>query len=530
MSWEQAIFLSCGALVCAVCYTLCSPTLFGILQQEEYHSRALYKWYFRRGNLLFRRYSLLAVILFLLVALFNLTFSFAGVRLTNLISVLPFVGGCMLFRFSDTRALKVPVVYTNRMKRLIGCYAVLLAALSFGVETGLFFAAEAIGHSLAGVFRFVPVTLLPLLFPILLATANFFMKGFELPRNHRFIVKATKKLAGSDCIKVGITGSYAKTSVKHMASAVLSRKFSVVATPASFNTPIGIARAIDEGGLDCEVYLAEMGARKEGDIAELCDMVRPDYAIVTGVCCQHLESFGSLEAIVREKSVLARRAPKGCVLGKSCVGMREDAVKEGVDFAAEDVICTAEDTRFTLRLKEERIPVKTSLLGAHAAQDIALAAALAHMLGMTAQEIAEGIDLIEPIPHRLQKLTGGNGVHILDDSYNSNVEGAKDAVATLRLFGGKKYVVTPGLVELGQLEEKENGALGALFVGLDGIILVGQTLVLSVREGYLKAGGDDGKLRVVSTLKKAQELIAEELSAGDCVLFLNDLPDKYLRG
>ncbi len=526
MTFEQYAYISCGALVCAFLFTLCSSSLLGILQQEEYRSRALFKWYFRRGNLLLRRYSLLALILFLLVALLCIIFSFLGATYAGLVSSLALIGGCALFRFSDTRALKVPVVRTNRMLRLIVAYFILLFGVCFGLTIGLFYAGEAIGYQLAKVFRFVPVTLFPLFFPLILASANFLMKGFETSRNRIFINRATKALAQSNCIRVGITGSFAKTSVKHVLKDILSQKYAVIATPASFNTPIGIARAVNGGGLDCEIFIAEMGARNTGDIRELCDMVCPDYGIVTGVCCQHLESFGTFDAIVREKGVLARRVKKGCVLGSSCAQMKEDGYLEGRDFCVENVVRTTTDTSFTLRFGEEVLPVTTKLLGNNAAQDVALAAALAKMLGMSLEEIAKGIENVAPIAHR-QQLIEENGVYILDDSYNSNVEGAKDAIATLRLFEGKKWVVTPGLVELGQLEQKENKALGSLLAGLDGVILVGETLVLAVREGYLEAGGEDGKLRVVSTLKKAQEILGQELSAGDCVLFLNDLPDKY---
>ena len=78
------------------------------------------------------------------------------------------------------------------------------------------------------------------------------------------------------------------------------------------------------------------------------------------------------------------------------------------------------------------------------------------------------------------------------------------------------------------MEEQENARLGAQFVGLEGVILVGETRVLSVRQGYLEAGGEEARLKVVSSLQKAQEILAEELAAGDAVLFLNDLPDKYV--
>lgn len=119
-------------------------------------------------------------------------------------------------------------------------------------------------------------------------------------------------------------------------------------------------------------------------------------------------------------------------------------------------------------------------------------------------------------------------MHILDDSYNSNIQGAQNAVETLRLFPGKKAVITPGLVELGVLEGEANEALGASLVGLDAVILVGETLVLSVRKGYLEAGGEEEKLHLASTLEKATELLSQTLTAGDSVLFLNDLPDVYL--
>ena len=97
----------------------------------------------------------------------------------------------------------------------------------------------------------------------------------------------------------------------------------------------------------------------------------------------------------------------------------------------------------------------------------------------------------------------------------------------LKSFGGKKTVVTPGLVELGILDHEENAALGAKLVGFDRVILVGDTLVGYIREGYLGAGGDPEKLTVVPTLFKAEELLSGNLKKGDAVLFLNDLPDVY---
>lgn len=519
--------VAAGAVICAFFGVLCSVSMMGILQQSGYSDKGFFKWYFRYGNMTPGRNALLSLTLLLTVALFNLCFSFTGYVWANVISMIPFVGLSIVYFLSSKRAVKVPLRCTNRMKRLAVCYFLFLFALSFGAGVGLTFAAMRVDSDIYYLFRYIFLCLLPNFFPFILAAANGVMLVYELPHNRAYIRRAKKGFSESAAIKVGVTGSFGKTTVKNIACAILSVKYRVIATPASYNTPIGMGRAIKETGLDCDIFLAEMGARKEGDIAELCDMVAPEYGIVTGICSQHLQTFGSMDAIVKEKSVLASRVKKGCVVGASAyaVGIEGDLV-EGRDFGAEDVVCTTEGTEFTLRLGKERIRLKTQLMGRHSAQDIALGAALAGMMGLTAAEIAEGVSRIRPVPHRLQKLTL-NGLTILDDSYNSNVEGAKSAVETLRLFGGKKYIVTPGLVELGGLEGKANEALGTSLAGLDSVILVGETLVLSVRTGYLAAGGDADKIRVVPTLKDAQKILGEELGAGDCVLFLNDLPDLY---
>ena len=145
---------------------------------------------------------------------------------------------------------------------------------------------------------------------------------------------------------------------------------------------------------------------------------------------------------------------------------------------------------------------------------------------MTVDEIASAIDGIDYIEHRLQLIESG-GVNILDDGYNSNVKGARAALKVLKYFDGRKIVVTPGLVELGVLEEDENSALGKELVGFDLVILVGDTLVKFVENGYKAGGGDMEKIKIKPNLASAQEELKGYLHSGDTVLFLNDLPDIY---
>ena len=500
----------------------------GIMQQEHYKSGAYLKWYFKRGNITRQRVELLSLSLLLLLSLFNVCFSSPGYQGANLTALAPFL---FLFFFyylvQEKHALKVKTAVTPRVIRLGVCTFLFVSVLSVGICLGMAALADFANMGWLYLLRFVPVSLVPLVAPLVLALANAFMSVFETVNGKRYIKKAKKILEESDCIKVGITGSFGKTSVKNFAKTILSERFQVIATPASYNTPLGIARTVNEQGVSCNIFLAEMGARYRGDISELCEIVQPTYGVVTGICNQHLETFQTLENIRAEKGVLAEYCTFA-VLGKSAEGLAEGegVFVEDKDFGARNIVLGTEGTSFDLQLGGQTIPVKTRLLGRHAAEDIALAAALAYLLGEEIDTIAKGIAKIEPVEHRLQLLQGVNGVNVLDDAYNSNVAGASNALEVLRLFKGEKFVVTPGIVELGEMRNEENEKLGAGLVGFN-VILVGETLVKSVHNGYIAAGGDAERIVTVPTLQKAQELLAQRLKQGDTVLFLNDLPDAF---
>lgn len=306
-----------------------------------------------------------------------------------------------------------------------------------------------------------------------------------------------------------------------------TKKYRVLSTPRSHNTPLGIALSINNADLEnYDIFVAEMGARHLGDIAGLCDICPPDYSLITGICPQHLESFKSIENIVAAKSEILSATKQVAVIADDCYDMFEShCAKERANCVSE-VKCGCEGTEFTLTLGKNSAQVKTKLLGAHAAQNIALAAQLAFALGMDFEDIVSAAEELDYIEHRLQ-LIQNNGVNILDDGYNSNVKGAAAALEVLRTFNGRKIAVTPGLVELGVLEASENKELGKRLVGLDKVILVGDTLIAPVKEGYLEGGGKEENLSIKPNLAQAQGELKDYLKQGDTVLFLNDLPDIY---
>ena len=520
-----------ASVVVSLLLCLSTVKMLGIMQQGAYKNTAFWKWLKRKDNLLFNRLAVLSLCLALATTVTSLCFSFLGVEWALLCSALPFFVLLLVFGKADGRfALKVPATRTGRYLRLIGVYCLYTAILSYAFISGLYFLAVWNGSALYHLIAYVPFAVMPMLLPALLCLANLTTRPFENARNAKFVKRAGQVLDEAQMITVGVVGSYGKTTVKNLLKTILSEKYTVVVTPSSFNTPTGIARTVfSEDFANKKVFIAEMGARKAGDIKELCAIVKPNYGVFTGVCRQHIETFGSLDNVYKEKSEILACGAKKIVCGNS-LKERVGEPTDGVTFACEveNLRLDGTQTAFTLTLGEEKIEVLTALLGRSGAEDIALAATLAYEMGLTVEEIQRGIAKIQPIPHRLQ-LIQENGVYILDDGYNCNIIGAKSALEVLSMFHGRKCVVTPGIIECGILERELNGELGKTIAkgSYDKVILVGDTLVGAVKDGYVAEKGNTEKLSTVKTLGEAQTLLSEWIQEGDCVLFLNDLPDAY---
>lgn len=529
------LFISVPKTIECVVYTVIFTLLFcgcfyrlsGILQSAGYSCKKLFGWAAKKGNLTFGKHVLLAMLCALSSAVISLCFSFAG-EWSAVCGLAAFVIFFPLFIWADNRvALRIPVTFTPRLKRLTAVLVVIIAALVYVFVCLLNFADFVWGNSVFTILRYVPLAVFPLLMLPLLSLANLIAKIYEAPHNRGFVKKAKRKLENSPVKIIGITGSYGKTSTKVILSSILSEKFRVLSTPRSHNTPMGLALTINSNDLESyDIFIAEMGARHLGDIAELCEFCPPDTAVITGICLQHLESFGTLENIVKAKGEILSGAGKA-VIADDCVELFQAyPCTKYIPDCVSDVKCGCDGSTFTLTFDGESVASSTKLLGAHAVSNISLAAEVAHLFGMSAEEIASAVEKLDYIEHRLQLIKSG-GVNILDDGYNSNVKGAAAALEVLKSFSGGKIVVTPGLVELGLLEEKENYALGEKLAGFDKVILVGETLVKPVHNGYIAAGGDAQKICIVPTLSSAQEELKGCLHDGDTVLFLNDLPDVY---
>ncbi|NJL93451.1 MAG: hypothetical protein HC915_06830 [Anaerolineae bacterium] len=182
------------------------------------------------------------------------------------------------------------------------------------------------------------------------------------------------------------------------------------------------------------------------------------------------------------------------------------------------------------RQSEARVPFQAALVGLHNVTNILLASAVAVECGLSLAEIAARVATLEPSEHRLNIRKLETGALIIDDAYSANPVGALSALEVLKLHQvGRRIVITPGMVELGPLQDEENERLGTHIAAVaSDIILVGIEQTRPLQRGIAAAGFDPSHLQVVDTFEAARQWFQAQVGRNDAVLFLNDLPDTYL--
>ena len=429
------------------------------------------------------------------------------------------------------RHAKIPLKITGRILRL------------FCVELALI--------TLAYLFKFndncyiIKPCILTIISPFICLVANFLLTPVEEIGRRRYINSAKKILESCpDLIIIGITGSYGKTSMKTYLYELLSKKYEVLKTPENYNTPLGIARTIKtELKPTHEIFICEMGAMWRGEIAECCELANPKLGIITSIGPQHLQTFGSLNNIIETKFELATAIQQnnGTVFlnfdneniakHKTSANVLKYGVKtKKLNYKAENLKTEEAGQSFTFVDKDGSFNCETTLLGEHNIENLTGAIAVARYLGVSEKDIQFTVKRIKSAPHRLELNTHGN-VNIIDDSYNSNPVSATLAVNTLCKFSGKHIVITPGLIELGDDEERYNQELGEHIAAQnpDYVYLVGKaSQAAAVEAGLMAKKFSAHNIQFVNSPQEAVNYAkarypAEKLN----ILLLNDLPDNY---
>lgn len=534
------------SLVNALLLFLVSFKFLLVLQQSGYRRKPYFTWLSNKQTPYRSRLMLLCMLAFLFFLVLNA--SFAPVISNN--AVTSYIGFAsytvfLLLYFQSEKSVnaKIPLNKTKRLVRLSITFILVSALLTFAGVSVLNIVAFYIASPIVSLLRYSLICLMPIFTPRILSLANLINQPFENSIKKGYVRRAKLKLDQSNVIKIAITGSYAKTSVKEILKAILEQKFRVLSSPLSYNTPQGIALTVNKLDSTHDVFIAEMGARFSGDIKELTKLVNPDYALLTGVNNQHLETFKTLENVKRTKNELFENLKEGGVaffcsdngiskeLCGEFKGERYLAGTSGEDnlvFASE-VELNKSGVTFTLNVRGEQ-PVKctTVLLGRHNVSNICLASAVAYKLGMSPNEIAMGINRIKSVGHRLELMPNSKGVIIIDDSYNSNVDGFKMAMEVLDSFEGRKIILTPGLVELGKDENLFNYEMGKEMAShADKVIIIGTHNAEMLIKGLVDGGFNREDIMFSKNLSRGNEELNSIIKSGDVVLFENDLPDNY---
>ncbi len=523
--------------ITAVLMVLASRQTVHMLQLEGYRNKNLFRWLFCHAAQVYKT-PVIAALFGLLLVPANLLpgisqFVFYAFAAAYAAIILVYT------RNTQLKNPKKPLVYTGRVKRLL----VFLSVINLAAAAGLLLLDLSFLHDT--VFAGMPLFLLMPTVGFGTAAANLVAAPLEAAVRRWYYNDAKRKLKQrDDLIRIGITGSFGKTSCKYILGTILSEKYDVLVPPSSYNTTMGVTRVIREQMQSSnQVLIAEMGARHIGDIKEICNLVKPQYGLLTSVGAQHLETFGSMENIAETKyELIEGLAEGGCSFFPSdsdiCRKLFEKTQCEkymfGIEFEGE-VYARAENiktgsfgSRFDLVISGERIACETKLLGKHNIANITGCAAVAKRLGLSADEIRLGIRKTAPIEHRLQLFPTRNGITVIDDAFNANPSGVRAAMEVLLTFEGRKIVVTPGLVELGEREADENRAFGKVMAGVADIVyLVGRKHTKPIYDGLLEGGFERNNIFVFSSLSDAAEMLWRNARAGDVVIFENDLPDNY---
>ncbi len=423
---------------------------------------------------------------------------------------------------------KKPLVFTARVKRMI---------VSFAIISGILFALES--------FFFKSIVIYPIMgfLPVfVIIAANFINKPIEKAVCNHYINEAKAKIAALPNLTViGITGSYGKTSTKFYLQKLLSSKYNVLMTPESYNTTMGVVKTVREQ-LDAtyDIFICEMGAKNVGEIKEICDIVKPKYGIITSIGPAHLESFGSIENIIKTKFELCDALPEDGVIFLNGDNeyiknhkINKKAIYYGTDnteleIFANNISVSDKGTTFTANTAEDTFSYDTKILGRHSVVNIMGCIAASRFLGCTKEQLILPIKRLETAPHRLELRSVGE-ITIIDDAFNSNPSGSRAALDVLASFDGIRIMITPGMVELGTKEDEYNREFGKYAADkCDYVLLVGHRITKSIAHGLSDMNYPEDRVFTFAKFSEAIEYARRiELGKKKYILLENDLPDNY---
>ncbi len=503
-------------------------TYLHIFQQDDYDGKRFVSWLVKHRNF-DRKATLCAFVLAFPATLLGI---FAGIFKMTAALAIAVIGWCE----RDPREHgKKKLAMTARATRIAWIAESLLA-----IACAVFIATDASLFLWALLVQAVPFALV---------AANAIAKPFETRVQKVFWDEAHQRLLDLKPFTIGITGSFGKTSTKHILAHVLSQFGPTLATPGSINTAMGIARVVRETLTPHhKFFICEMGAYGPGSIKALCDLAPPDAAVITSIGHAHYERYKTLDAVAQAKSELPEAAFKKngwAVIASDTLELdytrnlvetnRSKVLLVGNHTADDvrvlDVNQTAEGITAHVDYKGATYVLKAPLFGLHHAANMALAFGVACRIGMEPALVVAALRTTPQIRHRLEVTHQTSGAIVIDDAYNSNPAGFAAALETLSLLGQnrRRILISPGMIEMGTAHNSEHAKIGQLAAKHADIFLpVSPLRITAMVEAFRKEA--PSKLVVpCTTFADAQKWLGDNMAYNDIVLLENDLPDLYER-
>jgi len=273
---------------------------------------------------------------------------------------------------------------------------------------------------------------------------------------------ATEYAKQIKCPIIGITGSNGKTTTKDLLNHVMSAHQKVMCTSGNYNSTIGLPISIFSITGDEDLCILEMGASEPGEIAELCNIANPTMGLITNVSVTHTENLGNIENVAKTKSALFSSLPNDGFAfinydDKYISTFTTNARQVTYSFTSEaDFYGEYANGSLDLNNFEISIPCTSQIM----AQNILAIFSIAHSLGIIPEDIATSVNTFE-LPKGRGKILNHNGITIIDDTYNANLESAKAGINTLaQYFGKRKIAIMGDMFELGEMAIEHHRELG----------------------------------------------------------------------
>ena len=394
--------------------------------------------------------------------------------------------GRFIAHFQEGQAFKKIISSLWRLKYPKFTSKAIVIAL-VGVSLGLFMIMQG---------YYVPAFALIAVIPLLFQIPTVLLRKIYIERARK------KREQFPNLLVIGITGSYGKTTTKEFLAHILSKKFNVLKTKEHQNSEVGVSNCIlQELKPGHQVFVCEMGAYNRGGIKLLASIARPRIGVLTGINQQHMATFGSQEIIVNTKYELIESLPANGVAffniqNKYCVELYNKT-----------------NIKKVLYGQEARFRGEENILGAMA---------VAKELGMTDEEISGAIKGIDASLPGAKIQQGKDGFTVIESTYSANPDGVMAALEYLKKLPGKKVIVIPCLIELGQASKEVHKAIGKK------IGEICDLAIITTRDRFkdIKDGAEAGLQNILflENSKDIADMIKRTVSSNDVVLLEGRVP------